>query len=140
MKTKNQKSIYSQADIKLLDIKKIPKHIAFIPDGNRRWAKKNHLPVKMGHHQGVKTLAKILKAAAELKIQTITTYAFSTENWNRSKEEVDNLMYIFQKQLEKKKKTLINEGVKISVIGEINAFSNEIKDNLEDLIYKTRNN
>ena len=79
---------------------KIPEHIAFILDGNRRWAKKRSLPVVMGHKKGAETLIEITRGAAELGLKYMTIYAFSTENWNRSEEEVKGLMELLRQYLD----------------------------------------
>ena len=78
------------------DEQNMPKHIAIILDGNRRWAKNKNLPVSMGHKQGAKTIEKIVRYANKIGIKYITVYAFSTENWKRTQEEVSTLMNLFQ--------------------------------------------
>src|SRR5580704_11609255 len=86
------KKSFSSADLALLDLERIPKHIAIIMDGNRRWAKKKDLPLMMGHWEGAEGLTDIVRAASELGVKTLTVYAFSTENWQRSEEEIQELM------------------------------------------------
>ena len=78
----------------------LPRHIAFIMDGNGRWATKRHMPRTYGHSAGVSALKKVISRLRELNIGYATFYAFSTENWNRSKEEVDQLMKIFDEQFD----------------------------------------
>jgi undecaprenyl diphosphate synthase len=134
-----KKNLYTDKDLEILDKNKVPKHVAIIMDGNRRWAKKYLLPVKAGHWQGVENLSKIVQAAAEIKVKTLTVYAFSTENWNRSKNEVLDLMLIFKKYLTSKRNELIKEGVKISVIGNIFAFDKELQALINDVTEKTKN-
>lgn len=90
----------------------VPKHIAIIMDGNGRWAKKEGLPRTLGHREGARTLQKILKYAGEIGIQYLTVYAFSTENWSRSEEEVSALMKLFSKYMKKKRKNLIKNNVR----------------------------
>ena len=82
-------------DLRILDID-MPKHIAVIPDGNRRWAKAQGKPAGFGHKQGAKTLEQIVRYANKIGLKYITVYAFSTENWKRSEEEVSGLMMLLQ--------------------------------------------
>jgi undecaprenyl diphosphate synthase len=114
-----KESIYSADDIALLDPAKIPKHVAIIMDGNRRWAQRQGLPIMMGHWKGADTLTKMVRAASELGIKTLTVYSFSTENWNRPKEEVDALMELFKVYLEKQRGPMALEGVRLDAIGDL---------------------
>lgn len=106
---------------------KVPVHIAIIPDGNRRWAKKRSLPTKAGHKEGAETFRRVVEAAAEMGIKYVTFYAFSTENWNRSKEEVDTLMEMLLSFLKNAEKELGGNNVKIKVIGRRTELSEELK-------------
>ena len=112
-------STYSDDDIALLDPAKIPKHVAIIMDGNRRWAQRQGLPIMMGHWKGADTLTKIVRAASDLGIKTLTVYSFSTENWSRPKEEVDALMQLFKVYLEKQREPMAQEGVRLNAIGDL---------------------
>lgn len=114
-----KETIYSATDLNSLDAGKIPKHVAIIMDGNRRWAKRQGLPTMMGHWKGADTLTKIVRAASELGIKTLTVYAFSTENWRRSKDEVDALMHLFKVYLKKQRRPMKNEGVRLEAIGDL---------------------
>ena len=96
-----------------------PKHVAIMMDGNRRWAKKNKLPVFWGHKEGAQTLIKIVRAASKMGVKILTVYAFSTENWTRSKAEVGVLMNLLHFYLMNQKKTMIEEGVRLDTIGDI---------------------
>ncbi len=116
----------------------IPKHIAIIMDGNRRWAKENLLPYNMGHWKGAETLSKIVRSAAELGVKVLTVYAFSTENWARSNEEVDSLMELFEHYLTHQKETMIKEGVKLDAIGDLTRFSCKTRKVLEETIEATK--
>src|SRR5277367_5591810 len=98
-----KETIYSSEDLAFLDLAKIPNHVAIIMDGNRRWAKRQGLPAIVGHWKGAETLTKIVRAASELGIKTLTVYSFSTENWNRAREEVDALMHLFKVYLVKQR-------------------------------------
>ena len=95
----------------------LPKHIAIIMDGNRRWAKKRMLPVKLGHKEGAETLKKIVRYANKIGIGYITVYAFSTENWRREKEEVEALMSLLEYYLDEFAKEADTENIVIKVIG-----------------------
>ncbi len=110
--------IYSPDDLALLDSSKIPKHVAIIMDGNRRWAKRQGLPAIMGHWKGAETLTRIVRSASELGIKALTVYSFSTENWSRAKEEIDGLMHLFKVYLEKEREPMAREGVRLDAIGD----------------------
>ena len=93
-------------------------HIAFIMDGNRRWAKKRGLPVVMGHKKGAEVLIDTAKAVKKLGVKYMTVYAFSTENWQREKSEVDGLMNLLRNYLDNSFKELEENNFKIIFIGE----------------------
>ena len=97
----------------------LPKHIGFIMDGNRRWAREKKLPLKMGHKTGADTLEKIAKHANKMGIQYMTVFAFSTENWKRSEEEVGVLLILLQEYIEKFTKTADLENIKVNGSGDI---------------------
>lgn len=124
--------IYTSGQLALVDFSQIPSHIAIMMDGNRRFAKKNRLPWMVGYWKGVDTLIKIVKAAAELNVKVLTVWAFSTENWKRSKQEVDFLMHLLKLFLVRKKDFMVQEGVRLETIGDIGRFSQEIQDVLHD--------
>jgi len=109
-----------------------PKHVAIIMDGNRRWAKKHHEPVEMGHWQGAETLDRIVQAAIDLGIKVLTVYSFSTENWKRSPDEVDALMHLLEAYLISKKKTLIQNGVRLETIGDLSRLPKSVKKVLDE--------
>lgn len=114
-----QASTYSKEDLVQIDRKRIPHHIAIIMDGNRRWAKERNLPPIVGHWKGAEALPEIVRAAADLGVKVLTVYAFSTENWGRSLEEIDALMHLFNHYLLNQKNVMINEGVRLESIGDI---------------------
>jgi len=116
------------------------KHIAVIMDGNRRWAKERHLPSAMGHQKGVQSLKTALKACHSFGVQYLTVYAFSTENWNRPKEEVNFLMSLLANTIKNELKELDENGVRIKFIGKISELNQELKDILHDAEEKTKNN
>lgn len=107
---------------------KIPTHIAIIADGNGRWAKSRGLPRTIGHTNGAKALQRIVSACQKLGVKFLTIYCFSTENWDRPKEEVDFLMNLFHRYLTKEFKKLIENKVKFNVLGDKSRFSPEIQD------------
>ena len=98
--------------------RKIPRHVAFILDGNGRWAKAKGMPRNYGHVQGAKAVEQMLFDAGELGIEYVTVYAFSTENWNRPEAEVSALMALFKKYLKSEIKTCMKNNVRSRVIGE----------------------
>lgn len=123
-----------------IDKELVPEHVAIIMDGNRRWAKSNSLPISMGHKQGAKTLEKIITHAMEIGIKYITVYAFSTENWKRSKEEVDTLMKLLQTYLGKFAKKADSQNIKINIMGDPRPLSEKLKNTLIECVEKTKNN
>ena len=102
-----------------IDKDRLPRHVAIIMDGNGRWAKKQGLARMFGHKQGVETVHNITVAATELGIEYLTLYTFSTENWNRPKEEVDALMTLLVDTIVKETPTLMNNNVRLQTIGDI---------------------
>ena len=118
----------------------MPKHIAIIMDGNRRWAKNKMLPVKLGHKQGAETLKKIVRHANKIGLEYITVYAFSTENWKRSKEEVDSLMSLLENYLDDFAKEADTENIVIRVLGDLTALSESLQESIRKTIERTKNN
>ena len=98
-----------------LEKENLPKHIAIIMDGNRRWAKSKGKPAGFGHKEGAKVLEKIVRYANKIGIEHITVYAFSTENWKRAKEEVSTLMALFQSYLDDYSKRADSENIKVKL-------------------------
>ena len=116
------------------------KHIAIIMDGNRRWAKEHNLPSAAGHKKGVTSLRNVVRACDEFGIKYLTVYAFSTENWKRSKEEVDFLMDLVAVTLKNELDDMNKEGVKISFIGESSRLSGKLQKVISGAQEKTKNN
>lgn len=116
-----------------LSAEKMPKHIAIIMDGNGRWAKKRGLPRKAGHKAGAETLEKIISAARELGLEHLTVYAFSTENWKRSQEEVDAIMNLLRQYLKNYFKKFIKDDVRMNVIGDINRLDADIQNQIMEI-------
>ena len=118
-----------------------PKHIAIIMDGNRRWAKKRNLPVALGHKEGAKTLEKIVRYANKIGLEYITVYAFSTENWKRTKEEVSAIILLLQMYLDKFLKKTDLDNIKVRIIGDREKnMPPELVDKMIKMEEKTKNN
>lgn len=112
---------------------KIPKHIAIILDGNRRWAKKRMLPSKMGHKQGGKAVETICEEAYNMGVKYLTVYAFSTENWKRQDEEIDAIMGILRDYLKNCIKTSRKNNMKVRVLGDRSRLDKDIQDTIREL-------
>ena len=121
-------------------LKKIPTHVAIIMDGNGRWAKKRNMPRVKGHYEGMQTVKKITKYASKLGIQYLTLYAFSTENWARPKEEVSYLMDLPEKMFMSFMPELMENNVKVEVIGVVEKLPESTRKAVEDAIEQTKNN
>lgn len=114
----SSKSIFfSSQELSRLNKDTIPKHVALIPDGNRRWALQRQLTNEDGHNEGGNSLIEVVKAACELNIKVITFYLFSTENWARSQLEVDTLMWLLNKFLIEQCQTMLEYGIRLHTIG-----------------------
>lgn len=118
----------------------IPKHVAIIMDGNGRWAQKRGLPRNMGHRKGSENLLKIIRHANKIKIEYLTVFAFSTENWKRPKDEVDYLMELPFRFLENNEKEFENKDIKVNVIGKKERLSKKVIDKIKEIENKTKNN
>lgn len=116
------------------------KHIAIIMDGNRRWAKEHNLPSAAGHKKGVASLRNVVRACDEFGVKYLTVYAFSTENWKRSKEEVDFLMDLVAVTLKNELDDMHKENVKISFIGDSSKLSDKLQKITSNAQDKTKNN
>lgn len=118
----------------------LPAHVAIIMDGNRRWAKQRGLDIKVGHKEGAKTLEKIVRYAKKVGIKYITVYAFSTENWKRSEDEVGALMLLLQAYLDSYAKRADTEGIKVKVLGDISALPKGMQSTIGKLEERTKDN
>lgn len=123
-----------------LDKSKLPVHIAFIMDGNGRWAKKRLLPRNLGHREGANTLRRVIRTCGNLGVKYLTFYAFSTENWNRPKEEVDALMALLMDLLKNYEQELEGEEIRIRVIGDKSRLPEPVRRQAEAVEWATRNN
>ena len=118
----------------------LPKHLAIIMDGNGRWAKKQGLLRAIGHENGTKSVKVTVEACAKLGIENLTLYAFSTENWNRPKLEVDLLMKLLINSLKKELATLVKNNIKLNSIGNLENLPKSVQKELLEVIEKTKNN
>jgi len=118
----------------------LPEHIAIIMDGNGRWAKAKKRPRLFGHNAGMKTLRKIVRASSDAGIKILTVYAFSTENWKRSQEEVDGLMNIAVEYFKKEVGELHENNVRIQVIGDVNGLNAKVQKAAQNAMDITKNN
>ena len=123
-----------------IDTTKLPKHVAIIMDGNGRWAKKNGKARIFGHQNGVKAVRNVTEAAAEIGIDYLTLYAFSTENWNRPKAEVNALMHLLVSTIAKETKTLNKNNIRLSAIGDIDSLPSKCISELDKAIEQTSKN
>lgn len=123
-----------------LDKTKIPAHIAIILDGNGRWAKQRLLPRQLGHKKGFDNLIKIAKHCSELGVKCLTVYAFSTENWNRPKEEVSFLMDLPNMFYKNRKQKLSDTNIVINFIGRKDRFPKETFESINKIMEQTKNN
>ena len=126
--------------VNLIDKNNLPKHLAIIMDGNGRWAKKHGLFRTLGHESGTKSVKKIIEACANLGIENLTLYAFSTENWNRPKVEVEALMKVLVNSLIKELPTLEKNSIKMNAIGNLEKLPAKAQKELQDVINKTAEN
>lgn len=118
----------------------LPKHLAIIMDGNGRWAKKQGLLRAIGHENGTKAVKQVVESCAKLGIENLTLYAFSTENWNRPKIEVDALMNILVNSLKKELPTLIKNNIRLNTIGNTDLLPSKARRQLLDVIEQTKGN
>lgn len=123
-----------------IDLERLPKHIAVIMDGNGRWAKEQGKPRVFGHRNGVKSVREITEGAAEIGIEYLTLYAFSTENWNRPKLEVSALMRLLVETVYQETNTLMENNIRLQAIGEIDKLPKATYKALLEGIENTKNN
>jgi undecaprenyl diphosphate synthase len=115
-----------------------PKHIAIIMDGNARWAKAKNLPLNIGHKTGAENISKIVEACIELKIEYLTLYAFSAENWDRPPSEVSYLLELLENYLESEINKLIEKNIAIVVSGDLSKISDNLRKKIEQITKKTK--
>ena len=118
----------------------MPKHIAIIMDGNRRWAKEKGIEIKLGHKAGAENLEKLAYFANDLGLKYMTVYAFSTENWKRTKEEVGALMLLLRAYIDKILKRTTSNNIKIKVLGDIEKIDEGLRNDILKIVESTKNN
>lgn len=119
---------------------RIPSHIAIIMDGNGRWAEKRGLPRTLGHKEGADALRKIITYAGKIGVRYLTVYAFSTENWKRSKDEVEALMFLFKTYLKNEEKNIMKNNVRFLVSGRKEGVNPSLLEAIKKLEDKSKNN
>lgn len=130
-------SFFTKDQLSLLDKDRIPKHIAIIPDGNRRWAKWKEFETIEGHRYGADVFINIVKAGKELGVKTMTFFTFSTENWNRGKDEVQGIFWILHSYLKKKCSEMLELGIRFQTIGDLSKLPIWLLDTIAETKEKT---
>lgn len=118
----------------------LPKHIAFIMDGNGRWAKKRLMPREYGHKVGAQVFQKITEYCGDIGIHAVTVYAFSTENWRRPQNEVNAIFKLFDEYIEKAAKSLSEKNIRVIFLGDKSVFKEELRQKMEKLEHDSINN
>jgi undecaprenyl diphosphate synthase len=118
----------------------VPRHVAVIMDGNGRWAKKRGLPRVAGHRQGAEAARKVLRAAGEAGVECLTLYAFSSENWRRSDEEIGDLMGLLRLYIGSELNNLHREGIRLKILGDHRAFRKDVAAMVDKAVERTRDN
>lgn len=123
-----------------IDLQRVPKHVAIIMDGNGRWAKGKGMARIFGHKNALTAVRESIQAACKIEVEAITLYAFSTENWNRPKQEIDALMNLLVNSLKKELPEFQKNGVKVNAIGNINKLPEKAQKTLQSVIIDTKKN
>lgn len=121
-KPKLENTDFSKDELKSIDSSLIPKHVAIIPDGNRRWARKNNIFPEDGHKAGADSILRIIRASKQIGVEILTFYIFSTENWHRPAQEIKAQMQLLEKSLIEQRQNMLDNGVKFLTIGELSKF------------------
>jgi len=124
----------------IIDYSNIPSHVAIIMDGNGRWARKINKERFFGHNRGVNSVKESIDVSIELGIETLTLFAFSMENWKRPKNEINALMTLLSSSIENELKSIIENNIKLNVIGDLDLVPKKTRDKLLNAIIKTKNN
>ena len=124
----------------IIDYSNIPSHVAIIMDGNGRWARKINKERFFGHNRGVNSVKESIDVSIELGIETLTLFAFSMENWKRPKSEINALMTLLSSSIENELKSIIENNIKLNVIGDLDLVPKKTRDKLLNAIIKTKNN
>jgi len=118
----------------------IPNHVAIIMDGNGRWAKNKNRPRNIGHEEGLKTLSKITQKVFGAGVKVLSVYAFSSENWNRPKNEINHLMALFEKAIESNFQYMVDNKIKFNLLGNIKKFPSSLQEKIKNLEEITKKN
>ena len=118
----------------------IPNHVAIIMDGNGRWAKNKNMPRNIGHEEGLKTLSKITQKIFDTKVKFLSVYAFSSENWNRPKNEIKHLMTLFENAIESNFQYMVDNKIKFNLLGDIKKFPSSLQNKIKNLEEITKKN
>lgn len=124
----------------MLDMNNIPSSVAIIMDGNGRWAEKRRLPRVMGHNAGMKAMREIVSTASQLGVKFLTVYAFSTENWNRSDEEINGIFRLLIKYVDSELDKIAKNNVKINILGDRERLAQKVNEKIEQAIKRTEKN
>ena len=124
----------------MLDMNNIPSSVAIIMDGNGRWAEKRRLPRVMGHNAGMKAMREIVSTASQLGVNLLTVYAFSTENWNRSDEEINGIFKLLIKYVDSELDKIAKNNVKINILGDRERLAQKVNEKIEQAIKRTEKN
>ncbi|GAB4229384.1 MAG: isoprenyl transferase [Chlamydiales bacterium] len=127
-----QERHFTELELTQLDQCNLPQHIAIIPDGNRRWATQHLITNSDGHRKGGETVLEMINAAKELHVKAVTFYTFSTENWYRSKEEVDGLMHLITDYLDRHLNRMLRDGIGFHTIGDTTKLPQEVQDKIDE--------
>lgn len=128
----DREEIYTPSQLNILDKTRTPKHVAFICDGNRRWAKQSEDSTSTGYQEGAENLIEIVKAGIKLGVEVMTFWIFSTENWGRSKKEVLELMWLLEYYLIQNREQMLDRGIRYNTIGDLSLFPQPIQDIIEE--------
>lgn len=130
--TSNQYRYFTKEQLGGLDPQSTPRHIAIIPDGNRRWARNQNMSHDEGHREGANGLIEIVKAAKDLGVKAITFYLFSTENWTRPEDEVDALMWLLHNFMIDQRKAMLEEGIRVNTIGDLKRLPEYVQNTIHE--------
>ncbi len=115
----------------------VPRHVAFVMDGNRRWARRRNLPVSEGHRAGVDTIRRTVRAVRDRGVEYVTLYSFSTENWRRDREEVEAILALLEETIRDETATLVEDGVRLRVIGRLHELSDGLRRAIAEAVAAT---
>ena len=129
-----------QAQLAGLDPSRLPAHVAIIMDGNGRWAQKRLMNRAKGHEQGARTVRMVVRSCREIGVSALTLYAFSTENWQRSKSEISALMMLLKRFLRSERKDMLDNNIRLNAIGQIDRLPGDVQRHLAETMAETRHN